>query len=253
VYDRPSSPLLYPHDRVNCLTRLSGGNVTFALASDRSQGGSSIVDGELELMVHRRMLFDDNRGVKQVLNEPGVDGNGLIVRGRHWLLAAPVSVAPPLYKALQLRALALPRALTAFAPLGGLSPQQWLAAHTATRSLLTVPLAPNVHLATVHALGGSALLLRLAHMYDAGEDAVGSANATVGLAALFSGRTVADATDMTLPGAQTLASVRPVTYSIDGGAQYTAPALPPLPAGAAMEITLGPQQIRTLRVSLSVA
>jgi len=243
----PVSANYYP---VNCLTRLSGGNVTLAVSTDRSQGGSSLVDGELELMVHRRMLFDDGRGVDQPLNEPGVDGNGLIIRGRHWFLAAPSTTAPPQYKALQTRALSLPQSLVAIAPLNSLSPQQWLAAHTASRSLLSVPLPANLHLTTVHSMSDSSLLLRLAHTYDAGEDAAGSANSTVGLAAFFSGRTVTDATDMTLPGAQPLADVRPVTYKVDGGEQYTAPILPNSPSGPALEITLAPQQIRTLRLNL---
>lgn len=34
----------------------------FSIANDRSEGGSSLSDGELELMVHRRLLRDDNKG-----------------------------------------------------------------------------------------------------------------------------------------------------------------------------------------------
>ena len=37
--------------------------------NDRSQGGSVIEDGAIELMQNRRLLFDDNRGVAEPLNE----------------------------------------------------------------------------------------------------------------------------------------------------------------------------------------
>ena len=38
---------------------------------DRSEGGGSIVDGEIELMLHRRMSVDDDRGVDEPLDELG--------------------------------------------------------------------------------------------------------------------------------------------------------------------------------------
>jgi len=39
--------------------------------NDRTQGGSSLNPGEIELMIQRRILHDDNRGVDQALNETG--------------------------------------------------------------------------------------------------------------------------------------------------------------------------------------
>ncbi len=48
--------------------------------TDRAQGCSSMEDGDLEIMVHRKTLLDDSRGVGEPIADPGVDGNGLIVR-----------------------------------------------------------------------------------------------------------------------------------------------------------------------------
>lgn len=42
-----------------------------SLLNDRSQGGSCYKTGMIELMIHRRLLCDDNRGVSEALNERG--------------------------------------------------------------------------------------------------------------------------------------------------------------------------------------
>lgn len=55
-----------------------------AILTDRAQGGSSLEDGVLELMVHRRLLHDDAFGVGEALNETEY-GEGLIARGKHHL------------------------------------------------------------------------------------------------------------------------------------------------------------------------
>ena len=58
--------------------------------TDRSQGGTSLSSGEMELMVHRRMYKDDHRGVAEPLNETQF-GHGLIARGKHWLYYSDIS------------------------------------------------------------------------------------------------------------------------------------------------------------------
>ena len=56
-----------------------------SILTDRSQGGSSITDDTLELMLHRRLLDDDAFGVAQPLNETEFE-TGLVARGTHYLL-----------------------------------------------------------------------------------------------------------------------------------------------------------------------
>jgi hypothetical protein len=60
--------------------------------TDRAQGGASLFDGHMEIMVmygmvygdvqvHRRCLHDDHRGVGEPLNETGTSGLGLVITG----------------------------------------------------------------------------------------------------------------------------------------------------------------------------
>jgi len=248
---KPSEAVSSNYYPVNCLIKASSPSATFAVAVDRSEGGSSMNDGQLELMVHRRILHDDGRGVGEPLNEPGLDGKGLIIRGRHWIVASPADSAPAAYKALHSVGLSLPRTVTAFSDLGSLTPDQWLASYTPTASLLAKPLPENVHLVTAHAQGNGKFLLRLAHTYEVGEDPVLSADVTIDLATLLGGAlSITSAVDMTLPGTQPLSAVSPTTYLADGGSPITVPRLPPAPSGSGLTITLKAQQIRTFLCTL---
>ncbi|XP_037711114.1 lysosomal alpha-mannosidase [Drosophila subpulchrella] len=63
------------------------------LLNDRAQGGASLKDGELELMLHRRLLSDDAFGVGEALNETQY-GTGLIARGKIYLILDAASEKP---------------------------------------------------------------------------------------------------------------------------------------------------------------
>jgi lysosomal alpha-mannosidase len=47
-------------------------DLQMTVLTDRSEGGSSMSDGSLELMLHRRLLYDDGYGMEEALNEPGI-------------------------------------------------------------------------------------------------------------------------------------------------------------------------------------
>ncbi len=66
---------------------------------DRAQGGASLRDGQLELMLHRRLVHDDDFGVKEPLNEVA-HGAGLTVRGTHYLLLCEIAESAKLAQSL---------------------------------------------------------------------------------------------------------------------------------------------------------
>ena len=53
--------------------------------NDRAQGGSVIENGAIELMQNRRLLFDDNRGVGEALNETNKEGRGIEVNAKYFI------------------------------------------------------------------------------------------------------------------------------------------------------------------------
>merc|ERR1712217_1004966 len=156
---------------------------------DRSQGAGSVTDGVLELMVHRRLLKDDSRGVGEPLDETqfvgsyagprgGVHtGPGLVIRGTHYVTLEPPASAAAVWRPLADRVFAPP--LIAFKRSGGSSP-------TTTHFTAVIRALPtNVELMTLQTLSQGQLLLRLSHQFGLGEDKVLSNLAAVDLAALF--------------------------------------------------------------------
>ncbi|KAL6220713.1 hypothetical protein ACLB2K_008469 [Fragaria x ananassa] len=54
----------------------------FSVLVDRATGGASIKDGEVELMLHRRVLFDDAKGVEEALDEIACIDHSSICKGQ---------------------------------------------------------------------------------------------------------------------------------------------------------------------------
>jgi hypothetical protein len=239
---------------VNCriTTKDPVSQSTLSVSVDRSQGGASMVDGSVELMVHRRLQMDDRRGVGEPINEPGLDatGHGLVIRGVHRVSLDTAAAAPANGKAA-VQAITF-RAQAAFSPLPqGTSPAAWLPKIRASFSGLAAPLPPNLHLLTTHAQGPHELLLRLAHLFEVNEDPVLSRPATVGLTSLFANTSLTSCVEYTTPGARPVASVAQHTVTIEGEGAVTWPALPAGPVGNGQVVTINPMEIRTFRCQAS--
>lgn len=65
-------------------------NLEIAVINDRPQAGSSLFQGSVEFLIHRRLYKDDGFGVNEPLNEVEYD-RGLYVRGQHYLTFGPSS------------------------------------------------------------------------------------------------------------------------------------------------------------------
>lgn len=161
-------------------------NQQLTVLTDRSEGGGSLESGTMELLVHRRLLYDDHFGVGEPLNETGADGQGLVVRGKQLALLDTIEDSPALHRSLALRMYMAPS--VSFSPLT-MTPEQAMAKYNTQWSALKKPLPANVHMLTLEQwvspsitpVEVSQILLRFEHIYEKDEDPVLSQPATVNM------------------------------------------------------------------------
>ncbi|CAB3374915.1 Hypothetical predicted protein [Cloeon dipterum] len=156
--------------------------------TDRAQGGTSLQDGTLELMLHRRLLHDDGRGVGEALNEKYEDPNsgvsqGMIARGRHLFSFAPISDALGTTATAKARRWSRDNMILApwafFAPTD-LSDAQWLENYEVVYQGINNKLPENVNILTLEPMkGGEEVLVRFEHFYEPNDDPALSANSLV--------------------------------------------------------------------------
>lgn len=171
-----------------------------ALLTDRSQGGSSLGEGHMELMVHRRLLHDDAFGVGEPLNETAFD-HGLVVRGTHYLtysyLATPECDFGCLHRRLGEEVMLQP--IISFSKTS-MSAYDWKTTFNNKWTGLKSSLPPSVHLLTLEPWTDGSLLLRLEHMFEAEESSGLSDPVTLNLQDLFADWTIVSAEETTLSG-----------------------------------------------------
>ncbi|XP_058186256.1 alpha-mannosidase isoform X1 [Rhododendron vialii] len=219
----------------------------FSVLVDRAVGGASINDGQVEIMLHRRMLFDDSRGVGEPLNETVCVGEtsceGLTIRGNYyigidqlgagsrWRRTTGQEVYSPLLLAFTHE-----------------KQDDWTATHllkaTAMDPNYTLP--PNVALVTLQELDDGSVLLRLGHLYEAGEDAEYSTLAKVELKKVFAGKTIKEVKEMSLSANQEKSQMKKMTWKVEGDNSGEPEAIRGGPVNDSdLVVELGPMEIRT--------
>uniref|UniRef100_A0A3B1J9Z3 Alpha-mannosidase n=1 Tax=Astyanax mexicanus TaxID=7994 RepID=A0A3B1J9Z3_ASTMX len=205
------------------------------VVTDRSQGVSSLNNGSLEIMLHRRLLYDDYRGVGEPLSEPGEFGDGLVVRGRLLLTLTPPETAADAHRPLA----------------QGMVLQPLLSFQDGTPSFsaLQASLPPAVHLLTLSQWDKDSVLLRLEHQYESSESKTYSKPVTVNLQKMFSTLKVVGASEMSLGANQWKANMTRLQWN-------TGEILKPLQAEQGdptpWEITLNPMEIRTFLLNVQL-
>ncbi|KAI5749862.1 hypothetical protein M8J76_010867 [Diaphorina citri] len=210
---------------------------------DRAEGGSSLQDGQIELMVHRRLLHDDAFGVGEALNE--TENNlGLIVYGHHTVLVNRKSSHESL---LQLEKFHAPWIF--LSPANEFTWETWSHMVKTKYSGLTRSLPQNVHVLTLEAWKPGTVLLRLEHIMEKSNADDSSRPVQVDIQNLFSKFTVLRARETTLAANEWLEDSQRLTWrsdQIDQVVENIKPGKVNLNA-----IELGPMEIRTFVLEVS--
>lgn len=227
-------------------------DVQFSVLTDRSQGGSSLREGSVELMVHRRLLYDDAFGVDEALNETYYHGQGLVVRGTHRVTVTPSDQAAEIQRRLAVATYSAPTLY--FAPVGS---KEYTAECKTNCSALKKPLPRNVQLLTLeHWNKGDQVLLRLEHFFEK-NDRAGELSKPVNFSLQDAFvRTITEMTEMNLAATETKENTRRFHFETAGSDQ-AGRGLPGDEHGSLVVhgpeyyVYLTPMQIRTFLVTFS--
>ncbi|XP_042519982.1 probable alpha-mannosidase At5g13980 isoform X1 [Macadamia integrifolia] len=161
-----SQPIAGNYYPINLGIYMVDNRTEFSVLVDRSVGGSSMVDGQVELMLHRRLLHDDSRGVAEALSEQVCildECTGLMIQGSFYLRIDPLGEGAKWRRSAG-QEIYSPFLLAFTEQAGG----NWTNSHISTFSGVdpSYNLPDNVALLTLQELEDGNILLRLAHLYE---------------------------------------------------------------------------------------
>ncbi|XP_058821191.1 lysosomal alpha-mannosidase-like isoform X3 [Topomyia yanbarensis] len=226
-------------------------NQRMAVLNDRAQGGTSMQDGVLELMVHRRLLKDDAFGVGEALNETAY-GSGLIARGKHYLMLGPPASQKAKERFLQNQVLT--PAWMFLSDATDLSFRDWQSSTKTAFSALPSSLPMNVNLLTFEPWKQPfTFLIRFEHLLEQTEDPLYSAPVTINLKDVFSKFNIYSVRETTLGGNQWKEDKSRLHFS-SGPVPLTHESVPfsSTKPSDVYQVTLGPMEIRTFVMEMSL-
>ena len=179
---------------------------------DRSNGGGSIVDGSVEIMIHRRILTNDSitSSLAEPLNETAF-GQGLVVRGKHLLIVDSPKTSALVHRTSAQQFYMQP--IPTFA-LTNLSYANYSASYRQTWSALEDGMPRNLHLLTLDQLAPKQFLVRVEHYFELNEDTTYSQPIEVDLQQLLhSVGQITDLTELILTGNMPLSEMNRLNWT----------------------------------------
>ncbi|KAL8544288.1 hypothetical protein ACS0TY_004722 [Phlomoides rotata] len=222
---------------------------------DRAMGGSSLVDGQIELMLHRRLLRDDGKGVAEALNETVCIDNqckGLTIQGKYYYKIDPLgegakwrrSTGQEIYSPF----------LLAFAEQK--DEDVWTRSLAPSFSAIdSYRLPDNVAIITLQELANKEVLLRLAHLYETGEDKDLSVMTQVELKKLFPGKQIGKVVETSLSGNQERSEMerKRLVWKAQGGNDESKSTRGGAVDPVKLVVELSPMEIRTFVIQFDDA
>eukprot|EP01119_Soliformovum_irregulare_P008936 TRINITY_DN2201_c3_g1_i1.p1 TRINITY_DN2201_c3_g1~~TRINITY_DN2201_c3_g1_i1.p1 ORF type:complete len:965 (+),score=294.76 TRINITY_DN2201_c3_g1_i1:158-3052(+) len=215
-------------------------DVQLALANDRSVGCSSLGNGQLEIMLHRRLLKDDEQGVGEPLNETTV------IKTTENLFLTSTSNSARNFRENSIL-LNSPPVMLFSSDLRSLG--DWISSLNTVFRPLTADLPKNVKVETFKLKTEGEWLLRLAHVYAVGEDAVLSQPVTVELDTMFVNMKPVKVSEMTLTGNRPLSELNRLKWKTNVNDDLAEDQESSLDAFA---VTLDAMEIRTFLVGYEI-
>ncbi|XP_016979617.1 lysosomal alpha-mannosidase [Drosophila rhopaloa] len=247
--EQPVSGNYYP---VTSRMALQDSSKRMVLLNDRSQGGASLENGRLEMMLHRRHIFADGSGAAEAINEQQF-GKGLIARGKLFLSLNAVEDGVTALERMAEKEIHLPF---------------WKFFSKSSNILKEVPkslpdfndLPQSVHLLTMEPYSKDEILLRFENFLDQYEGNVVSFN----IRQIFDDLGGLEIRETTLDGNLPLSDMKRLKFHHDGSGpspstpEYFTSLHKPLAVDKSQEasdfsVTLKPMQIRTFIIKKEVA
>jgi len=209
-------------------------NTRFTLLTDRSRGCSSLMDGQIENMIHRRILHDDYRGVGEPLNETEP------IRTIEYIIYDSIANSSSQQRTKSLFLNNPPVLMFTSVP----SAEYWYQNYQSNFTPMVESLPTNLHLLNLKTQFDGEVIFRLHHLYAVNEDPILSQPVSINVNNLFNDLSIISINEMTMTANLPINELHRLNWQTNG--ENAKPKFVPLQGNG--DITINPMDTRTFMV-----